>query len=171
MEIDKKKLDEITRWFNKSGLSSATIEYSANGDFKLVLQKEAKESHDPRNHSAMHFVAPPAFHHPQGQGTAAENSSQDKESTEKSEKTESAEKTEKLAAPIVGTFYRAAGPDTPPFVQSGDKVKKGQVLCILEAMKIMNEFEAEFDMEIVSVLVENSQLVEFGQAIFEVKAL
>ncbi len=162
MEIDKKKLDEITRWFNKSGLSSATIEYSANGDFKLVLQKEAKESHDPRNHSAVHFVAPPAVHHPQGQGTAAENSSQDKESTEK---------TEKLTAPIVGTFYRAAGPDTPPFVQSGDKVKKGQVLCILEAMKIMNEFEAEFDMEIVSVLVENSQLVEFGQEIFEVKAL
>ncbi len=76
---------------------------------------------------------------------------------------------ELITAPLVGTFYRAAAPDAPPFVEVGDKVKKGKTLCILEAMKLMNEFQAEFDLEIVNILVENGRMVEYGTPLFEVR--
>ncbi len=77
--------------------------------------------------------------------------------------------TELIAAPLVGTFYRAPAPDAPPFVEAGDKVKKGKTLCILEAMKLMNEFQAEFDLEIVSIMAENGRMVEYGAPLFEVR--
>jgi acetyl-CoA carboxylase biotin carboxyl carrier protein len=77
--------------------------------------------------------------------------------------------TEFIRAPLVGTFYRAPAPDAPPFVEKGDTVKKGKPLCILEAMKLMNEYQAEFDMEIVAVLVDNGNMVEFGAPLFEVR--
>ena len=76
-----------------------------------------------------------------------------------------------ITAPIVGTFYRAAAPDAPPFVEKGAQVKKGQTVCILEAMKLMNELEAEFDCEIVAILVENGKMVEFGTPLFEVRKI
>lgn len=76
-----------------------------------------------------------------------------------------------VKAPLVGNFYRQPAPDAPYFVNEGDKVKKGQTLCILEAMKIMNELEAEFDCEVVKVLVENGTMVEFDAPLFEVKPL
>jgi acetyl-CoA carboxylase biotin carboxyl carrier protein len=72
----------------------------------------------------------------------------------------------KIEAPMVGTFYRASAPDAPPFVQEGDVVKDGQVLCIIEAMKLMNEIEAKVAGRIARVLVENAQPVEFGQPLF-----
>jgi len=76
---------------------------------------------------------------------------------------------EVITAPLVGTFYRAAAPDAPPFVEVGDKVKKGKTICILEAMKLMNEFQAEYDLEIVNILVENGRMVEYGTPLFEVR--
>ena len=79
--------------------------------------------------------------------------------------------TEVITAPLVGTFYRAPTPDSAPFVEKGDRVKKGQTLCILEAMKLMNEFQAEFDLEVVAVLAENATMVEFGTPLFEVRKL
>ena len=78
---------------------------------------------------------------------------------------------EVITAPLVGTFYRAPTPDAAPFVEKGDRVKKGQTLCILEAMKLMNEFQAEFDLEIVAILAENAKMVEFGTPLFEVRKL
>ena len=71
-----------------------------------------------------------------------------------------------VEAPMVGTFYRAPKPDAPPFVNEGDAIKEGQVLCIVEAMKLMNEIEARVAGRIVKVLVENGQPVEFGQPLF-----
>jgi acetyl-CoA carboxylase biotin carboxyl carrier protein len=79
--------------------------------------------------------------------------------------------TELIMAPLVGTFYRAPAPDAPPFVEKGDTVKKGKPLCILEAMKLMNEFQAEFDLEIVEILVDNGKMVEFGAPLFEVRRI
>jgi len=76
---------------------------------------------------------------------------------------------ELITSPMVGTFYQAPSPDSPPYVKVGDKVKKGQTLCIIEAMKIMNELEAEFDCEILEVLVEDGQPVEFDTPLFRVK--
>lgn len=74
-----------------------------------------------------------------------------------------------IASPIVGTFYGSPSPTAEPFVRVGDRVRKGQVLCIVEAMKLMNEIEAEFKGRVVQVLVENAQPVEFGQKLFLVE--
>jgi acetyl-CoA carboxylase biotin carboxyl carrier protein len=71
-----------------------------------------------------------------------------------------------IKSPIVGTFYSAPGPDTPPFVKIGDTVRAGQVLCIIEAMKLMNEIQAEIAGEITRIFVENGQPVEYGQELF-----
>ena len=78
---------------------------------------------------------------------------------------------EAITSPIVGTFYRASGPDTPAFVEVGTKVKAGDTLCILEAMKMMNHLEAEFDCEILAVAANNGDLVEYGQTLFEVRRI
>jgi len=79
--------------------------------------------------------------------------------------------TEAITSPIVATFYRSAGPDSAPFADIGARIKAGQTLCILEAMKMMNHLEAEFDCEIVAVKAKNADLVEYGQTLFEVKRL
>ena len=74
-----------------------------------------------------------------------------------------------ITSPMVGTFYRAAAPGEEPFVEVGNNVKVGQTICILEAMKLMNEIESEFNAEIVESLVENGTPVEFGQVLMRVK--
>ena len=76
---------------------------------------------------------------------------------------------EKITSPIVATFYSAPGPDAPPFVKPGSKIKAGQTLCILEAMKMMNHLNAEEDCEIIEVHAASGDLVEYGQTLFTVK--
>ena len=78
---------------------------------------------------------------------------------------------EKITSPIVATFYAAPSPDSPAFVKPGSKVKTGETLCILEAMKMMNHLEAEFDMEIIETHAASGDFVEYGQALFSVKRL
>ena len=74
-----------------------------------------------------------------------------------------------VTSPFVGTFYRSPSPESAPFVDVGTRVRKGQVLCIVEAMKLMNEIECEIEGTIVQILVENSQAVEYGEPLFKIK--
>lgn len=74
-----------------------------------------------------------------------------------------------ITAPLVGTFYAASAPDAEPFVKVGDKVKRGQTLCIVEAMKLMNEIMAEVDGEIVEICVANGQVVDYGSPLFRIR--
>ncbi|HNV04357.1 MAG TPA: acetyl-CoA carboxylase biotin carboxyl carrier protein [Vicinamibacterales bacterium] len=74
-----------------------------------------------------------------------------------------------VTSPIVGTFYRAPEPGAPPFVEAGTRVKRGQVLCIIEAMKLMNEIESDHDGELVAVYVENGSPVQYGERLFAIK--
>lgn len=76
-----------------------------------------------------------------------------------------------VTSPIVGTFYRSPSPDAPPFVEMGLKIKKGHVLCIIEAMKLMNEIESEVDGIVVKALVDNGQPVEYGEPLFLIEPL
>ena len=76
-----------------------------------------------------------------------------------------------VTSPIVGTFYRSPSPDAEPFVEIGSKVKKGQPLCIIEAMKLMNEIESEIDGVIVRILVESGQPVEYGEPLFLIEPI
>ncbi|MEW6052403.1 MAG: acetyl-CoA carboxylase biotin carboxyl carrier protein [Nitrospirota bacterium] len=87
---------------------------------------------------------------------------------------ESEDETQRLVtvtSPIVGTFYRSPTPDASPFVEVGMKVSKGQVLCIIEAMKLMNEIESDVDGLVVKILVENGQPVEYGEPLFLIEPL
>ncbi len=80
------------------------------------------------------------------------------------------ENTHTVKSPIVGTFYESSGPGAQPFVKAGDTVEVGQVLCIVEAMKLMNEIESDVAGEIVSIIAKNGSAVEYGQPLFAVKA-
>jgi acetyl-CoA carboxylase biotin carboxyl carrier protein len=75
----------------------------------------------------------------------------------------------KVKSPIVGTFYRSPEPESDPFIEVGSRVKKGEVLCIIEAMKLMNEIDADLAGEIVKIFVENGQAVEYGEVLFAIK--
>ena len=74
-----------------------------------------------------------------------------------------------IKSPMVGTFYASSSPKAEPFVKVGDKVKKGQVVCIVEAMKLMNEIESEFDGEVVEICKNNEEMVEYGETLFKLK--
>jgi acetyl-CoA carboxylase biotin carboxyl carrier protein len=88
-----------------------------------------------------------------------------------SEKGEEKESLFTVVSPIVGTFYRSPSPEAPPFVDEGSRVTKGQVLCIIEAMKLMNEIESEFEGVIRKAIVENGQPVEYGEPLFHIEPL
>ena len=100
-----------------------------------------------------HVAAPATLRQPEASGQAVEL----------------APGTVTIDAPMVGTFYRAASPDAAAFVSEGDTVKEGQTLCIIEAMKLMNEIESKVAGRVVKILVENAQPVEFGQPLFLVE--
>jgi acetyl-CoA carboxylase biotin carboxyl carrier protein len=74
-----------------------------------------------------------------------------------------------ITSPFVGTFYRAPSPEAPPFADVGQNVRKGQVVCIVEAMKLMNEIESEFDGKVLDILVKNAEHVEYGQPLFRIE--
>ena len=98
---------------------------------------------------------------------AEKNKSADKlDIKEEPKEVESTVKGESLLSPMPGTFYSSPTPDDPAFVSKGDTVKKGTTLCIIEAMKIMNEIEAEYDGKVVDILVNNSEPVEYNQPLF-----
>jgi acetyl-CoA carboxylase biotin carboxyl carrier protein len=85
--------------------------------------------------------------------------------------TEAGRNAKQVKSPMVGTFYGAPSPDAEPYVQVGDLVQKGQTLCIIEAMKLMNEIEAEYSGRVVEILVENAQPVEFDQPLFNIESV
>jgi acetyl-CoA carboxylase biotin carboxyl carrier protein len=149
--MDIKSLKEILKIFDNSKANVLEFE---NEEFRIYLDKSAKVSNI-------------SVSQPQEQ-----SQNQPQQIIQKVEaKPECKVEGELITSPMVGTFYQAPSPDSPPYVKVGDKVKKGQTLCIIEAMKIMNELEAEFDCEILEVLVEDGQPVEFDTPLFKVKKL
>jgi acetyl-CoA carboxylase biotin carboxyl carrier protein len=117
-------------------------------------------------------AAPAPKQEPAVQPTPAQPAAQTVEVKQEEKTKQEAVNTEnlhKITSPMVGTFYAAPSPDSPPYVKVGDKVKTDTVVCIIEAMKLFNEIEAEVNGEIVEVLVKNGQLVEYGQPLFLVK--
>lgn len=143
MEI--KKIRELARILNEQQLTY--IEYES-GEDRLILKKE---------HPV--YAVPSVVEPVHTQVNVGDNVILTSE-------TPSAET---VKAPMVGVFYSAPSPEAEPFVKAGDKVKKGDVLCIIEAMKLMNEITAEKDMEIVRVIAENGQVVEYAQPLIEIR--
>lgn len=140
--MDIKNIEALADIVKNYGLTA--LEYE-DGESKIKLKKEAVSAP---------AAAPAVQSAPQTESAPAKTGEADGKP---------------VKAPMVGVFYAAASPDEEPFVSVGDKVKKGDVLCIIEAMKLMNEITADSDGEIVQVCAENEQVVEYGQTLFVIK--
>lgn len=145
----------IMAQFSQQGLTNMTIK---NGAFELTLGQDAQTAQKVATNVEKVNVTVPTVS-PVAQPVVETVVEATKPTVEGKE----------VQSPIVGTFYESANPDADPFVKVGDHVKKGQVLCIVEAMKLMNEIEAEMDGVIVDICVENEALVEYGQPLFIIK--
>lgn len=152
--MELKEIQELIKMFDKSKLGELSIE---NGDFKLSLKTKEQEIVQMMASAPMMAapVAAPVATAPVAAAAPAAAPAPAAATAGTS-----------IKSPMVGTFYRSAGPDKPPFVKPGDKVTKGQVICIIEAMKLFNEIEAEMDGTIVKVLVDDASPVEYDQPLF-----
>ncbi|WP_297575833.1 acetyl-CoA carboxylase biotin carboxyl carrier protein [uncultured Campylobacter sp.] len=150
--MKKEEIKELMQFFEEIGIARMKIR---EGDFQIELEKEIESSLPKKCPSVQTQPAP------QPQTQTVEIVTRDASNKSK----------ESIKSPMVGTFYVAPAPGEAPFVKVGDKVKKGDIVGIIEAMKIMNEIEAEFDCKIVESLVEDGQPVEFGMGLFGVEKL
>jgi len=142
---------QLARIADTHGLCELTIE-SEGLNLTLRRPDGAQAALQP-GHFAPIMQATPAMVHDAGAAPASPNAQ---------------EEGHLVTSPFVGTFYRSPNPDSAPYAQLGDRVEKGKVLCIVEAMKLMNEIEADMGGEIVAVLVENGEPVEYGQPLFRI---
>jgi acetyl-CoA carboxylase biotin carboxyl carrier protein len=147
--MDKKIIFALIDRFNAGGMSA--LDYS-DGEVTLALRKNGPATGALPADGAGKPAGKPPPDTPSPQPSAAPATS-----------------SEYITSPIVGVFYGSSEPDAPPFVKAGSRVKAGQILCVIEAMKMMNKLEAEADCEIVSVMAGNGEMVEYGQPLFEVR--
>lgn len=157
--LDMAEVERLLAFMNKHGL--AEFEFS-RGDLKIALKRAGTSPVG--SGPARPLAGPPAGAAPVAVAGPAEASAGAAHAP-----TGVAEDLHVIKSPIVGTFFTAAGPDSPPFAKVGDKVKAGQVICIVEAMKLMNEIESDVSGVVVRALVENAQPVEYGQPLFAIR--
>lgn len=167
------EIQELIRLLNKSNLAEFKLE---EGDFKLsirtALYRDVKTTQVVP--AAMPIAAPtiassaPASVAP-ASSTAPAEAAPSVEKPAEAAKPAASQSYKEIKSPMVGTFYRSANPEKPAFVEIGQKVKKGDVVCIIEAMKLFNEIESEVSGTIVKVMIDNAQPVEYDQVLFLVE--
>ena len=161
--MDFKQIQELIKMINKSNIGELTIEQK---DFRVTIKQ--KEEHITQVVSAAPQQAP--VYAAQPAGAPAANTAGQPASTDKSKPAEAAPTNLiTIKSPMIGTFYRKAGPDKPNFVEPGDEIAPGKVVCIIEAMKLFNEIESEISGKVVKVLVEDASPVEYDQPLFLVE--
>jgi acetyl-CoA carboxylase biotin carboxyl carrier protein len=149
--MDLNLIKKLIRIVDTSGITDLEVEQEG---FKIRIAKKIRAAQDG---SRPHVVLPPA---------GSDEATEDSISHKTKEAETKVELKHEIRSPIVGTFYRAPAPDADPYIQVGDIITKGSVLCIVEAMKLMNEIESDVDGRVVKILVENGRPVEFGQPLF-----
>jgi acetyl-CoA carboxylase biotin carboxyl carrier protein len=159
MGMDIKQIQDLIKFVAKSGVNEVSIEET---DFKITI----KTNQEPTFVNAS--VAPQALPHPiqAPQALPAANSAE----TNTAIITDTS-KHLAVKSPMIGTFYRSSSPDKPAFVSVGDEISIGQVVCVIEAMKLFNEIESEVAGRVVKVLVDNANPVEYDQPLFLIEAL
>jgi len=163
VELNFNELRELVTTLSQTDISELTLK---GADFELTLRKQGAIA--PASPPVAAAVAPdqpvavPIMEMPQASTVAPPASSPTPPPSADSNLVE-------ITSPMVGTFYRAPAPEEPSFVEVGDRIQTGQTVCIIEAMKLMNELEAEVSGEIVEILVGNAQPVEFGQPLMRVR--
>ena len=148
-----KEVEKLIGIFSKNSISSIFVK---EGDFEIHLEKHAPVSQAPLS------IAPAVSSAPVAPSTPA---------PVVQESTSSVADGVFIESPMVGTFYRCPAPNSAPYVNVGDKIKKGQIIGIVEAMKIMNEIEADFDCKIVEIVASDAQPVEFGTPLIKVEKI
>jgi acetyl-CoA carboxylase biotin carboxyl carrier protein len=158
VEFSLEQLRELVTILNKTDITELTLE---SGDLRLSIRKSDTKvvSVMPQTTVAATMTASPDIAAPQptipSTPTIADSLP--------------TKKYVEITSPMVGTFYRSPAPDEPPFIEIGDAVKKGSTVCIIEAMKLMNEIESESMGKVVEILVENAQPVEYGQVLMRLE--
>ena len=160
--MELKKIEELIKMIEDTDISEISIEDKAE-----EVNINIKRGQDlPPVGQVQHNI-------PQNR-PVVDNTSEPVQKTEESKNVSSKEEQlvegDEIAAPMVGTFYRAPSPEADPFVEIGDRVNSGDTLCIIEAMKLMNEIEAEKSGKIVDIVVEDGEPVEYGQTMFVIKS-
>ena len=146
------------------------MELLEESDIAEIEVKEGEESIKLTKPGSQHLQIPQQIISPPSANVVEEVSKQqDADNKDRNDSIEEKIDGELITSPMVGTFYRAASPDSKPFVEKGQKVKKGDTLCILEAMKMMNQVNAETGGTIIDIMVDDAEPVEFGQPLFVIK--
>lgn len=161
--MDLKVIENLLELIAKSDVNEVSIE---EGDFKIKVKKKAdvEQTSMPVQYR---MPAQPTSQQPAGgHQQPVQQQTQTKEEGEAASGTSEEAGGEVVKSPIVGTFYRSPSPDDDPFVKVGDQVEKGQTVCIVEAMKIMNEIESDYSGQIKKILVEDGEPVEYDQPLF-----
>jgi acetyl-CoA carboxylase biotin carboxyl carrier protein len=169
--MNQKELKELIEFLIEKDISEFELE---RGDVKVRIKRGSEPAAAPPVVSVMPapIMAPPVTHMPAAHEPAAPASAVPAVSSPPSAPAAAGaeEELHMVKSPIVGTYYESPAPGAPPFVKPGDQVQAGQVLCIVEAMKLMNEIESDASGELVKVLVSNGQPVEYGQPLFALRA-
>ncbi|HEY1009239.1 MAG: acetyl-CoA carboxylase biotin carboxyl carrier protein [Daejeonella sp.] len=159
--MDIKQIQELIKFVSRSGVNEVSIEQK---EFKITIKTNQAPTYitgapaPVQQHTISAVVPPAAPASPAAPATEAKAADKDETSNYITVK-----------SPMIGTFYRSSGPDKPLFVNVGDEIKAGQVVCIIEAMKLFNEIESEVSGRIVKVLVDNASPVEYDQPLFLVE--
>ena len=166
--MDLKELKDILRFVSKSNFNEFKLK---NGDFELYVRKE--NSANSLVQLPQVQVAPTPVVQtvvPQVSDGTVKDSAVEERRVEEEKKTEIQDKNvHYITSPIIGTFYRAPAPGAEPFVKEGDQVSPGTVLCIVEAMKLMNEIECDVSGVVEKIFVENGEPVEYGEKLFAIR--
>ncbi len=167
-EMDIKQIQELIKFVSKSGVNEVALE---QGEFKITIKtnqtptfvQATTPAHIPNPVALTTETSMPA---PTSVVTATSaNTSTTASAVEENPKYIT------IKSPMIGTFYRSSSPEKPPLTNTGDEIQKGQILCIIEAMKLFNEIESEFSGKIVKILVDNATPVEYDQPLFLVEPL
>ncbi|MBD2069832.1 acetyl-CoA carboxylase biotin carboxyl carrier protein [Leptolyngbya sp. FACHB-671] len=168
MEFDFNELRQLLAVLNQTDIAELTLK---SDDFELVVRKGSQiGDRSPTSGvvGAEGFAPPVAILHSPTPGAATTAADVSVTASVPTPAPPASDRLVDVMSPMVGTFYRAPGPDESPFVEVGDRIRPGQTVCIIEAMKLMNELEAEVSGEIVEILVQNGEPVEYGQALMRV---
>ncbi|MDR3697334.1 acetyl-CoA carboxylase biotin carboxyl carrier protein [Mucilaginibacter sp.] len=157
--MDIKQIQDLIRFVAKSGVNEVSIEQN---DFKITIKTNQVQT-------IVNATVPEGLHYAPAQPTAPAQAPVAAAPAPAAEPVADTSKFVVVKSPMIGTFYRSASPDKPIFVNVGDEIKPGSVLCIIEAMKLFNEIESEISGRIVKVLVDNASPVEYDQPLFLVE--
>lgn len=150
MKFETEYIEKLAKVLSETGLTEISLE---DGEQAITLRKDVIVASAPQVVAAAPVAVPASA--PAAQATAVDNTP--------------AKKGTPITSPMVGTFYKAPSPDSDPFVLEGSTIKQGDVVCIVEAMKMMNEIKAEISGKVVEICVEDGQPVEFGQVLMYVE--